>query len=236
MTLRKTTLAVGALLALGLGLGTADQAAAGSCGAKRMAGVHAGPYGYGPRYGYSPGWMAAPTRPYRYNQAPTGPHAAGPMGPRPTMLWAGPTPQSVKTVKTSSQPGDIVDVALATGSFNMLTAALQAAELVDTLKGDGPFTVFAPTDDAFLALPKDQLKALLGDREALAEVLTYHVVPGRVLAADVAVLESAKTVQGSSVAIDTADGVKVNGANVVKTDVLASNGVIHVIDAVILPE
>jgi uncharacterized surface protein with fasciclin (FAS1) repeats len=130
---------------------------------------------------------------------------------------------------------DIVTTAVEAGSFTTLAKALTAAGLVDTLKQSGPFTVFAPTDEAFAKLPPGTLDALLADKEKLTQVLTYHVVPGAVMAADVAKLSSAKTVQGQSVTIDTRDGVKVDNANVVKTDIVATNGVIHVIDAVILP-
>jgi uncharacterized surface protein with fasciclin (FAS1) repeats len=129
-----------------------------------------------------------------------------------------------------------VDVAVGAGSFETLAAALQAAGLVETLKGEGPFTVFAPTDEAFAAIPEAQLEALLADKEALTAVLTYHVVPGKVMAADVVDLDSATTVQGADLTIGTADGVTVDGANVVKTDIEASNGVIHVIDAVLMPK
>jgi uncharacterized surface protein with fasciclin (FAS1) repeats len=130
---------------------------------------------------------------------------------------------------------DIVDTAIAAGSFKTLATALQAAGLVDTLKGKGPFTVFAPTDEAFAKIPKADLDALLKDKAKLTRVLTYHVVPGKVMAKDVAKLSEAMTVEGQSVKIDTASGVKVDGANVVKADIEASNGVIHVIDSVILP-
>ena len=130
---------------------------------------------------------------------------------------------------------DIVDIAVGAGSFNTLVTAVQAAGLVDVLKGEGPFTVFAPTDEAFAALPEGTLESLLADKEALTKILTYHVVPGKVMASDVVNLDSAKTVQGQSVRIDTSSGVKIDNANVVKTDIVASNGVIHVIDAVILP-
>lgn len=134
------------------------------------------------------------------------------------------------------QGKDIVDTAVAAGSFNTLATALKAAGLVETLKGKGPFTVFAPTDDAFRKLPAGTLEKLLADKAQLTKVLTYHVVAGKVLAADVVKLKEAKTVEGSSVKISVKDGkVKVDGANVVKTDVGASNGVIHVLDAVILP-
>jgi uncharacterized surface protein with fasciclin (FAS1) repeats len=131
---------------------------------------------------------------------------------------------------------DIVDTAVAAGQFKTLATALEAAGLIDTLKGAGPFTVFAPTDEAFAKIPKEKLEALLKDKKALSAVLTYHVVSGKVMAADVVKLESAKTVQGKNVAIITMDGkVKVNGANVLKTDIACKNGVIHVIDAVLLP-
>ena len=108
--------------------------------------------------------------------------------------------------------------------------------LVETLKGDGPFTVFAPTDEAFSKIPQDKLQALLADKKALTEVLTYHVVPGKVMASDVVNLKTAKTVQGESVSIDTMSGVKIDAASVIKTDIETSNGVIHVIDTVILPK
>ncbi len=133
-------------------------------------------------------------------------------------------------------PGTVVDVAIATEGFSTLVAAVVAAGLAETLSGEGPFTVFAPTDEAFAALPEGLLDTLLlpENLDLLVKILTYHVVPGTVLAADVADGEVA-TVEGQSVTLDTSDGVTVNGANVVAADVLASNGVIHVIDAVILP-
>jgi uncharacterized surface protein with fasciclin (FAS1) repeats len=130
---------------------------------------------------------------------------------------------------------DIVDTAVGAGNFKTLATALQAAGLVETLKGKGPFTVFAPTDEAFAKIPKADLDALLKDKAKLTAVLTYHVVAGKVMAADVVKLKEAKTVQGGSVKIDAAKGVKVDGANVVKTDIACSNGVIHVIDSVIMP-
>ena len=130
---------------------------------------------------------------------------------------------------------DIVDTAVAAGDFKTLATALQAAGLVETLKGQGPFTVFAPTDAAFAKIPKADLDALIQDKAKLTKVLTYHVVAGKVLASDVSKLSQAKTVQGQSVKIDTSSGVKVDGASVVKADILCSNGVIHVIDSVILP-
>ena len=134
---------------------------------------------------------------------------------------------------------DIVDTAVAAGSFKTLAAAIQAAGLVDTLKGSGPFTVFAPTDEAFAKLPAGTVENLLKpeNREQLKAVLTYHVVPGKVTAAQVTQLDSAKTVNGQTVRIRTSGGaVMVDDAKVVKTDVTASNGVIHVIDSVMLPK
>jgi uncharacterized surface protein with fasciclin (FAS1) repeats len=132
---------------------------------------------------------------------------------------------------------DIVDTAVAAGDFNTLVTAVKAAGLVETLKGEGPFTVFAPTDAAFAKVPKDTLNALLADKAALTDVLTYHVVAGKIMAADAVKLTSAATVQGQSVSIAVKNGkVYVDGAQVVATDIKASNGVIHVIDAVILPK
>ncbi|PZO18634.1 MAG: hypothetical protein DCF26_07205 [Burkholderiales bacterium] len=136
---------------------------------------------------------------------------------------------------TSAQAADIVDTAVAAGSFKTLVTAVQAAGLVDTLKGPGPFTVFAPTDEAFAKIPKATLDALLKDKAALTKVLTYHVVPGKVMAKDVKA-GMVKTVQGSSITVSTTGGVKVDAANVVKTDIAADNGVIHVIDTVIMPK
>ncbi len=138
--------------------------------------------------------------------------------------------------KAGAPHGDIVAVAVGAGDFNTLVAAIKAADLVETLQGPGPFTVFAPTDEAFAKIPKADLDALLANKEKLTAVLTYHVVSGKVMAADVVNLKSAKTVQGESVTIDASDGVKVDGATVVKTDIMASNGVIHVIDTVIMPK
>ncbi|MEW6478632.1 MAG: fasciclin domain-containing protein [Pseudomonadota bacterium] len=130
---------------------------------------------------------------------------------------------------------DIVDTAVAAGNFKTLATALQAAGLVDTLKGKGPFTVFAPTDEAFAKVPKADLDALLADKAKLTAVLTYHVVPGKVMAADVKA-GKVKTVQGSELTVSTTGGVKVDAANVVKTDIVADNGVIHVIDSVVFPK
>jgi uncharacterized surface protein with fasciclin (FAS1) repeats len=133
-------------------------------------------------------------------------------------------------------PGTIVEVAVAAGNFQTLVAAVQAAGLVDVLNGEGPFTVFAPTDEAFARIPEAQLQALLADPAALTAVLTYHVVPGRVSAADVVTLTSAATVNGKNVTISAENGeVRIDEARVVTTDIQASNGIIHVIDTVILP-
>jgi len=132
---------------------------------------------------------------------------------------------------------DIVDTAVKAGSFETLAAALQAAGLVDTLKGEGPFTVFAPTDEAFAKLPAGTVETLLKpeNKDRLVAILTYHVVAGNVKAADVVKLKSAETVLGQAVAIDATDGVKINNAKVVKADIDCGNGVIHVIDTVLLP-
>ena len=130
---------------------------------------------------------------------------------------------------------DIVDTAVNAGSFKTLVAAVQAAGLVDTLKGAGPFTVFAPTDEAFSKLPAGTVDSLLKDIPQLTKILTYHVVSGKVLSSDVVKLDKATTVQGSDVKIDASQGVKVNDATVVTPDVEADNGVIHVIDSVLLP-
>jgi uncharacterized surface protein with fasciclin (FAS1) repeats len=130
---------------------------------------------------------------------------------------------------------DIVDTAVSAGSFTTLVAAVKAAGLVDTLKGAGPFTVFAPTDEAFAKLPAGTVDALLKDIPKLKKILTYHVVSGKVMAADVVKLKTAKTVEGSEVKIDAANGVKINGATVTTADVAADNGVIHIVDTVLLP-
>ena len=141
-------------------------------------------------------------------------------------------------LSTAAVANDIVDTAVEAGSFETLVAAVQAAGLVDTLKGEGPFTVFAPTDEAFAALPEGTLESLLKpeNKEQLAAILTYHVIPGKVVSGDIAgkQLEVA-TVEGSTVAVDGSEGVTVDGANVVQADIMTDNGVIHVIDKVILP-
>jgi uncharacterized surface protein with fasciclin (FAS1) repeats len=137
-------------------------------------------------------------------------------------------------VATAAQAKDIVETAVAAGDFKTLAVALEKADLTKTLKGKGPFTVFAPTDAAFAKVPKADLEALLADKSKLAAVLTYHVVPGNVMAKDVKA-GKVKTVQGSDLTLTTANGVKVDNANVVKTDIVADNGVIHVIDSVVLP-
>ena len=130
---------------------------------------------------------------------------------------------------------DVVDVAVKAGNFNTLVTAVKAAGLVDTLKGPGPFTVFAPTDAAFAKVPKAKLDALLADKAALTKVLTYHVVPGKVMAADVKA-GKVKTVEGQELTVTTKGGVMVDNAKVVATDVAASNGVIHAIDTVLMPK
>jgi len=152
---------------------------------------------------------------------------------------AGDTCPMAAAASQGTRAKDIVDTAISAGSFRTLAAALQAAGLVDTLKGAGPFTVFAPTDAAFAKLPVGTLEGLLKpeNKAKLTAILTYHVVSGKVLAKDVVKLSEAKTVQGSSVKITAAEGgVKVDNANVVKTDIVCGNGLIHVIDAVLLPK
>lgn len=138
---------------------------------------------------------------------------------------------------TAAPAADIVDTAVSAGSFKTLVKAVQAAGLVDTLKGPGPFTVFAPTDEAFAKLPAGTLESLLANPEQLKQVLTYHVVAGKVMAADVVKLKEAKTVQGSAARIKVSGGnVMIDNAKVIKTDIACDNGVIHVIDTVILPK
>ncbi len=141
-------------------------------------------------------------------------------------------------VQAANKDKDIVDTAVEAGQFNTLAAALDAAGLVETLKGPGPFTVFAPTDAAFAKLPAGTVESLLKpeNRDQLTAILTYHVVPGEVMAADVVKLDEAKTVNGKMLEVYTSGGgVMVNNANVTATDIVASNGVIHVIDNVVLP-
>ncbi len=138
-----------------------------------------------------------------------------------------------------AKAADIVDTAVAAGSFNTLVAAVKAAGLVDTLKGTGPFTVFAPTDAAFAKLPGGTVESLLKpeNKAKLVAILTYHVVPGKVMSKDLAGKKiMAKSVEGAEVSVDATNGVKVDNANVVKADIEASNGVIHVIDTVIMPK
>lgn len=143
---------------------------------------------------------------------------------------------ALATAASTALSADIVDTAVSAGQFNTLATALKAAGLVDTLKGPGPFTVFAPTDAAFAKIPQADLEALLKDKAKLTSVLTYHVVPGKVMASDVKP-GAVKTVQGSAVTVRTQSGkVMVDNANVIKTDISADNGVIHVIDSVILPK
>ncbi len=139
---------------------------------------------------------------------------------------------------TMSADKDIVETAVAAGSFNTLVAAVKAAGLVDTLKGEGPFTVFAPTDEAFAKLPAGTIEMLLKpeNKDKLVKILTYHVASGQVTSAQVVKLKEAKTVQGGKLKINARHGVLINNANLVKADVLTSNGVIHVIDTVLLPQ
>jgi len=135
------------------------------------------------------------------------------------------------------QKFDIVDTAIQAGKFSTLATALTAAGLVETLKGDGPFTVFAPTDEAFAKVPQETLRKLLKpeNKDKLTAILTYHVVAGKIMARDVVNVNKATTVQGQSIKIDAKDGVKIDGAKVITADIEAANGVIHVIDAVLMP-
>lgn len=162
---------------------------------------------------------------------------AVPATPAPTPMPAPATPTPEPTQAPEPELADIVDTAIADGRFTTLVAAVQAAGLVDTLKSDGPFTVFAPTDEAFAALPAGTVEALLKDIPALTNILLYHVVPGKVMAADVVGLDAADTAltdASLSIALD-GDAVKINDATVLITDIETSNGVIHVIDSVLLP-
>jgi uncharacterized surface protein with fasciclin (FAS1) repeats len=154
-------------------------------------------------------------------------------------IAAGALTVAAAAAQAQSRNQDIVDTAVAAGSFQTLATALQSADLVETLKGKGPYTVFAPTDEAFGKLPAETLNDLLKpeNKKKLQRILTYHVVPGRVSSTDVAKLRTAKTVSGDTIDINASGGtVMVDGARVVKTDVQASNGIIHVIDSVILPD
>ena len=136
----------------------------------------------------------------------------------------------------AAQSKDIVDTAIAAGSFKSLVAAVQAAGLVDVLKAPGPYTVFAPTDEAFAKIPKADLDALLKDKARLTKVLTYHVLTANVSAADLKMMKDYGTAQGGRIAIDASKGLRINGATVVKADIPASNGVIHVVDTVLIPK
>ena len=161
--------------------------------------------------------------------------AAAALGLATLSFPAGLRAETPVPVKTAKAPGDVIDIAVGDGRFTVLAKALQAAGLIDTLKGAGPFTVFAPTDAAFAKLPAGTVEGLLADKAKLTAVLTYHVVPGRLTAADVAKARSLKTVQGSSLTVEASKGVKLDGATVIVADVAASNGVIHAIDTVVLP-
>jgi uncharacterized surface protein with fasciclin (FAS1) repeats len=147
----------------------------------------------------------------------------------------GSTPATTTPAVDQPATADIVDTAIAAGSFKTLVAAVQAAGLVDTLKSPGPFTVFAPTDEAFAKLPAGALDGLLADKAKLSAVLTYHVVAGNVTSTAVAGMTEAATVQGGKIKIDASKGVKINDATVIKADIAATNGVIHVIDTVLMP-
>jgi uncharacterized surface protein with fasciclin (FAS1) repeats len=143
---------------------------------------------------------------------------------------------STTTTTTTTAPADLVGVAKQAGALTTLLTALRAARLIDTLKGPGPFTVFAPTDEAFQQLPAGTVTTLFGDLPMLRQLLLYHVVPGALTAGDVVQLKTATTATGQSVTFETATGVRVNDAKIVKTDIRAANGIIHVINRVLLPK
>lgn len=213
MHIRKASLLSTTLFGLTVASGAAF---AGNCGSTKAYGAHGAGIG--------------PMSNYRYAVQ----RFSGGYGGMPMMRTGHHMSGYAKPMAAPAQP-DIVEIAASAGDFNTLVAAVQAAGLVETLKGAGPYTVFAPTDEAFAKIPKDQLEALLKDKDALVKVLTYHVVPGKVTAADVMKLTSAKTVEGQSISIDTRRGVTVDNARVIKTDIEAENGIIHVIDTVIMP-
>ena len=149
------------------------------------------------------------------------------------LCMAGSNSMDAKTETATEM--DIVDTAVSAGSFNTLVSALEAAGLVDTLKGEGPFTVFAPTDEAFAKIPEDQIQALLANKTQLTEVLTYHVVAGSVMSTDLENGMQIETLQGGNLSINTTEGVMVNDAKVVQADIECTNGVIHAIDTVLMP-
>ena len=149
------------------------------------------------------------------------------------LCMAGSNSMDAKTETATEM--DIVDTAVAAGSFNTLVSAVEAAGLVDTLKGEGPFTVFAPTDEAFAKIPEDQIQALLANKTQLTEVLNYHVVAGSVMSTDLEDGMQVETLQGGNLSIDTTEGVMVNDAKVVQADIECTNGVIHAIDTVLMP-
>ncbi|MHC5109582.1 MAG: fasciclin domain-containing protein [Planctomycetota bacterium] len=151
----------------------------------------------------------------------------------PTMAQCGKKAQTVGSRNTAAQ--DIVETAIGAGSFETLVTAVKAAGLVDTLRSPGPFTVFAPTDEAFAQLPKETIKALLADPDRLGAILKFHVVPGRLMAADVQSVIAARTALGQAISVDTSNGIQIGGANILKADIETSNGVIHVIDKVLIP-
>lgn len=255
MSFRTSTIVTGSALGLMLALGAVNNASAGhggygyapKSGYGAYQGYHQGyrmpHYGYGSYRGYpTSGYVPHPVMgfpvPVIHGHGYDNPHAKGGScdGYQKSGYFIKTGMHEEKKTEAAMPAGDIVEVAVGAGSFTTLVEAVKAADLVETLKGEGPFTVFAPTDEAFAKIDKADLDALLADKEKLTAVLTYHVVPGKVLAADVVKLDSAKTVQGGTITIDTSDGVKVDDAKVVQTDIMTSNGVIHVIDTVIMPK
>lgn len=256
MSIWKSTLiagsALGTLLTLGvMNTATSNQGYHSSGVSGDYANQH---YGAGPKTGYfkHPVYGYVFTHPvygYKFKHpvhgyVPIGMHGHQPGSQQGEMGYHGmmDVGYRIKTGSHNSGSGeaaapkvDIVETAVGAGNFNTLVTALKVADLVEILEGPGPFTAFAPTDEAFAKIPKADLDALLADKDKLAAVLTYHVVPGQVLAADLVKMSKVKTVQGGSVRINSTDGVKVDDATVIKTDILTSNGVVHVIDTVIAP-
>ena len=221
-------------VALGCALtATSISASARPCASGKMYGGHHPGMGYG-MYGPHAGMHYPGKAYYGHRYKNKGARYSQPMSePAYTSTAKRDAVNEQPATTTGSQ--DIVSIASGSEDFETLVTAVKAAGLAETLASKGPFTVFAPTDEAFAKLPVEQLAALLADKEALTRVLTYHVIPGTVSADAASKLSSAKTVEGGTLSIDSTDGVKINGANVVKADIEASNGIIHVIDSVILP-
>lgn len=212
-------------------------AQAGGCGMKSYSKHHQYGYPHAKRhhpmykksYSYKKGYPMYHQK--SYSQQSYGRHAF------PALAYSNQSNSSTTDNQTSKSQAslNIIDTAASSGQFNTLVEAIKSAGLVETLQGPGPFTVFAPNDEAFSKMPEQILNALVSDKEALTELLTFHLVPGKVSSEDVVKLTTAKSVQGSNLSIDTSDGVKINGARLVQADIETSNGIIHVIDSVVLP-